>query len=104
MAPRRPDERDTKRWETLRQRSAATYTRLVERGPNPDKDVMGAIAWRSGWPETKPYDETLRQLIERARVERYTWREIGAAEGHDDDGSISQHRQLSRNRQAPKSD
>jgi len=98
VAAREIDTRDLERWESIRERAGAAYERAVGRGPNPDKDLLGAIAWRSVFPEPTPFDDVLRQWVNRARHERVTWREIGEAMGVS--FSAAQTRQHWRNTRA----
>lgn len=72
--------------DAIRAAAAAAHWATVEAGgPDPDVDILGAIAWRSGPPEVAPFDAGLRDLIERARRQRATWPEIAAACGDTPD-------------------
>lgn len=77
------DTEEQQRWDALRAESAARQQELLDAGPD---DPLGAIAWKAGTGDPKfSFDNDLRERIERARAERYTWREIAAALGEGDD-------------------
>ena len=88
----------------LRAASGAAHRATLDAGgPDPDVDLLGAIAWRSGPPEIQPFDPVLLELIDRARRLRISWAEIAAACGdsHDRGGAARvQDRQRRRARRA----
>ena len=73
-------------WEELRGTARAAYADAVNAGPDPDEDLLGAIAWRSTFPEPEPWDATLHAWVMEARAQRFTWREIAEALGDGADG------------------
>ncbi len=103
MPPRRDVPDDTvNRWAELRATAAEADARLRARKLGPRVPVLDAIAWLSGLPEPEG-DDRLRLLIERAREERYSWREIALAVGESGDRagqSRVQSRQVKRNLRA----
>lgn len=90
MKPRRdidPDLLDW--WATVRSKANEAFEAAVEGGPNPDGDLMGAIAYRSQFPEPKPFDPVLARWVHRAfHEERRSWREISAAIGDHNEESV----------------
>lgn len=71
------------RWAALRAEAATRQRELLDAGP---ADPLGALAWKAGTGDARfSFDNGLRELVERARAERYTWREIAAALGEGDD-------------------
>jgi hypothetical protein len=76
------------RWADLRKQSAVRQRELLDSGPS---GVLDALAWKAGTALDGQFsfDNDLRERIEKARAERYTWREIAAAlgEGDDDDAA-----------------
>ena len=86
MPPRHLTPEQIAHLDTVRAESAAAHRALLDDGgPDPDVDLLGAIAWRSGPPELVPFDGVLLALIDRARRERVTWPEIAAACGDTPD-------------------
>lgn len=91
---------DRERWADLRARAAEADARARGRGIGPRVPVLDAIAWLSGFPQV---GDTMMGLVDRARAERYSWREIALAEGDTDDRpgeGRAQARQAGRKRRA----
>lgn len=92
------DPEEIERLEELRANAQLWYDEALAAGPDPDDDVLGAIAHRSVFPEPKPYCPTYRDLINQARDERATWREIATAMGVPQREQQEQAKQDWRNR------
>lgn len=87
MRPRREVNPElVEEWDRLRTTAAAALAELVTKGPNPEDDLLQALAWRSGFPEPEPWDPERVELVARAIDERYTWREIALALGFGEAG------------------
>lgn len=90
MAAKRREVADEEkaRLQGLRRESLTRHRELLGDGPD---DALGALAWKAGSVVDDQYtfDNDLRLKIERAREQRFTWREIAAAlgEGDDDDAA-----------------
>jgi hypothetical protein len=88
MAPRKRevDDDQLNEWSELRDRAAAGLDALFSEGPGPESP-LDQLAWKAGTlPDAHfSFDNDLRQKIEHARDQRYTWREISAALGEGDD-------------------
>lgn len=96
---REVDPADIERWKAIRDDAERDFRELLADGPHSGKDVLAAIAYRSVFPEPQPFDETLRKLIEQARGEKATWREITTAMGESSE-TRTQTKQDWRNRRA----
>ncbi|MEM7355117.1 MAG: hypothetical protein AAF657_30185 [Acidobacteriota bacterium] len=72
------------RWARLRQESRERHKALLDEAP---EDPLDALAWKSGaWADDgHTFDNDLRERIELARAQRFTWREIAAALGEGED-------------------
>jgi len=87
MRPRRDvDPQLVDKWDHLRAKAATALAELVTNGPNPDDDLLAALAWQSAFPEPEPWDPERVRLVARALDERHTWREIALALGFGEDG------------------
>lgn len=77
------DSDDLERWAALRAESRARHEALLDEGP---VDLLDNLAWKAGGEslDDYPFDNDLRERIERARQARFTWREISAALGQGD--------------------
>ena len=79
-----PEER-RQRLAALNNEAASRRQALMADAPN---DPLGALAWLAGLmgPSEPPFNNELRDLIERAREDSHSWREISVAlgEGEDD--------------------
>ncbi|MEM8925020.1 MAG: hypothetical protein AAGD35_16055 [Actinomycetota bacterium] len=79
---------DELRLRRLRKESSARHREVLDEGPD---DALGALAWKAGSvvDDRYSFDNDMRMKVERAREERFTWREISAAlgEGDDDDSA-----------------
>ena len=86
MAAKRRDVADdeAERLTELRADSTDRHRALLEEGPD---DALGSLAWKAGSvvDDRYSFDNDLRLRVERARAERYTWREIAVALGAGDD-------------------
>ena len=101
MAKRREvDADEAARWEELRNEARRHLEEVLSAGPDPDEDLMGAIAWRGAFPEPDPIDPELRDWINEAIDRRMSWREIAVALGLGESRSAeskASNRQVTRN-------
>lgn len=77
-------EDDDARWRELRACAYRADQETRSSGLDPSRPILDRIAWLSGFPEPSP-DPVLCGLIEEARAQRFTWREISAAVGEATD-------------------
>lgn len=73
-------ETDRDHWATIRAAANEAYLEALAAGPDADEDLMGAIAWRSQFPEHGVVDTGMMNMINEARP-RATWRELAVAQG-----------------------
>jgi len=102
-------QKEATAWETARAKAqveieklAAAEEKARRRGPDPETHLVAAIAARSQFVERRPYDDELRQWINRAvREERRTYRELAVAiHGRGEMRGAVQAKQYSRNLKA----
>lgn len=86
MAAKRREVADDEsaRLQELRSDSLDRHRSLLADGPS---DSLGALAWKAGSvvDDSHSFDNDLRLKIQRARDDRFTWREIADALGEGDD-------------------
>lgn len=101
-------QKEATAWETARAKAVAEIDKLAaaeekarQRGPDPERDLLGAIAFRSQFIE-RGMDDELRRMINRAvQEERRTYRELAIAiHGRGEMRGAVQAKQYSRNLKA----
>ena len=76
------DSPEKKRLASIREQSAAQWQTFLTDGPD---DSLGALAWLVGATGPTPADpHEMRDRIDQARDEQFTWRQIADALGEGD--------------------